>query len=599
GRLTIGLDTDVYIFWGDNDGQETIANWDSFFEFPAQYATSLVSTTAEDLIYGTTYHYRVYGTNSNGVGWADSSESWRYYTTNGFKMSVDFCGYTGNETLTNFPVLLQLNEGFSGFRYQDFLSSDGHDLRVWDANMNHEIPYTIDQWNNNGESLIWIRVPELAAGTNAVRLTWGLTEYNEQPDYSTNGTVWSEGYEAVYHMNQANLIDVSGNRRDGVGSDVLTLSGGKAGDCLTPLSAGAGLITVSNAAGIMTGSTGETFTLSAWVQDWNYYTNAPLIARHTNIYDSSVRILGLSGLYESGKAGFNAGVGAHLSSATDADDGQWHLVTLVQRHVPPDEVHWDFYIDGRFDASAQIASLQPAAGPLTFFDTPADTNVWNPYSGDFAGYIDEVRYGNVARSSNWIHTAWLNIESNCDFFCTSPVEPIDYLEIAHPGGLQHLSPTEATLSAHLLHDEGGDVDVTIYWGFSNATTNHAAWENTNTFENVRTGLFSFTISAPMNTTIYYRAYAANQHHEDWADTTAFFSTADGDGDGLPDAWESLHHLNPDNPDGDDGASGDPDGDGLSNLDEWTVSTDPRNFDTDGDGFGDGEEVEKNTDPLDP
>ncbi|HEX30074.1 TPA: PEGA domain-containing protein, partial [Candidatus Poribacteria bacterium] len=44
---------------------------------------------------------------------------------------------------------------------------------------------------------------------------------------------------------------------------------------------------------------------------------------------------------------------------------------------------------------------------------------------------------------------------------------------------------------------------------------------------------------------------------------------------------------------------DPDGDGLTNQDEFTAGTDPTNPDTDGDGFSDGEEVNAGTDPLDP
>ena len=47
---------------------------------------------------------------------------------------------------------------------------------------------------------------------------------------------------------------------------------------------------------------------------------------------------------------------------------------------------------------------------------------------------------------------------------------------------------------------------------------------------------------------------------------------DADGDGLPDAWERLHGLNP----GDAGdASADSDGDGFTNLEEFQAKTDPK------------------------
>ncbi len=50
---------------------------------------------------------------------------------------------------------------------------------------------------------------------------------------------------------------------------------------------------------------------------------------------------------------------------------------------------------------------------------------------------------------------------------------------------------------------------------------------------------------------------------------------DYDHDGLPDAWEEEYGLSPYSADGDDGPSGDPDGDGVSNLDEYKAGTNPR------------------------
>ncbi len=81
---------------------------------------------------------------------------------------------------------------------------------------------------------------------------------------------------------------------------------------------------------------------------------------------------------------------------------------------------------------------------------------------------------------------------------------------------------------------------------------------------------------------------------------------DSDGDGLPDYWEVEHGLDPnddgtigesspDAKDGPNGALGDPDGDGDSNIDEYTAGSDPQNFlstvlDTDADGLADAWEM---------
>ncbi len=66
--------------------------------------------------------------------------------------------------------------------------------------------------------------------------------------------------------------------------------------------------------------------------------------------------------------------------------------------------------------------------------------------------------------------------------------------------------------------------------------------------------------------------------------------SDGDNDGLPDSWESQFGLNPNSGVGNDGAGGDADGDGLTNIQEYNNGTNPGLADTDGDGVSDGDEI---------
>jgi hypothetical protein len=72
--------------------------------------------------------------------------------------------------------------------------------------------------------------------------------------------------------------------------------------------------------------------------------------------------------------------------------------------------------------------------------------------------------------------------------------------------------------------------------------------------------------------------------------------ADTDGDGMSDLWEQALGLDPQ--DGRDGTQ-DPDRDALPNAQESAVGTHPFNPDSDGDSFTDGWEVASGLDPLRP
>ena len=71
---------------------------------------------------------------------------------------------------------------------------------------------------------------------------------------------------------------------------------------------------------------------------------------------------------------------------------------------------------------------------------------------------------------------------------------------------------------------------------------------------------------------------------------------DTDGDGLPDGWEVDYGLDPLDGSGANGATGDPDGDGLFNALEFQWFVNPSEKDSDEDGFSDGDEVLVGGDP---
>ncbi|MDD5555920.1 MAG: S8 family serine peptidase [bacterium] len=80
------------------------------------------------------------------------------------------------------------------------------------------------------------------------------------------------------------------------------------------------------------------------------------------------------------------------------------------------------------------------------------------------------------------------------------------------------------------------------------------------------------------------------------DASRALQALDEDADGMPDAWEAYYGLDPYS----DDTAGDLDGDGLTNLEEYLLGTNPADPDTDGDGLSDSDEILVHfTDPLDP
>jgi len=122
--------------------------------------------------------------------------------------------------------------------------------------------------------------------------------------------------------------------------------------------------------------------------------------------------------------------------------------------------------------------------------------------------------------------------------------------------------------------------LTFWWDI--AASNLVAGFGTNMIT------WTHDVSAIANKTVsYYTAGNADvdSDGDDLADTHERFiyhtdsEVPDTDGDLLPDGWEVLAFLDPLSSLGINGTLGDADEDGLSNLEEWTVGTDPNAFDT--------------------
>ena len=79
-------------------------------------------------------------------------------------------------SLKNFPLLVRLRDGLNGFGYNQVKSLKGGDLRFLNT-AGVELPYSIDVWNPDGESDIWVSVDQLRLqGGTKFTMYWGNPE---------------------------------------------------------------------------------------------------------------------------------------------------------------------------------------------------------------------------------------------------------------------------------------------------------------------------------------------------------------------------------------------------------------------------------------
>ena len=126
-------------------------------------------------------------------------------------------GYTGTETLVNFPVLVRV-DNIDGFQYNDMSDpTQGRDMAFFGENGEH-LASEIDTWrdSNSKKSLVWVKLPAMTRGTKFFM----CFNTSESGAMVTNQNPWTD-YVGVWHMREtgnanATIADSTTNHLDGV-----------------------------------------------------------------------------------------------------------------------------------------------------------------------------------------------------------------------------------------------------------------------------------------------------------------------------------------------------------------------------------------------
>ncbi|MHC4745240.1 MAG: hypothetical protein ACYS8Z_25275, partial [Planctomycetota bacterium] len=247
------------------------------------------------------------------------------------------------------------------------------------------------------------------------------------------------------------------------------------------------------------------------------------------------------------------------------------------------------YIDAE-NAMADTATLylNGTAGQGGYSGSGSDYLIMNAddtIAGLFVYGIEQPP-GNYTSSESWLQGS-----GTLRVVPVNPKNPSPAFGVTVPAGDVELSWT------NLPPNVGSDVWVDVWFGTDPGSLTQVP--GVSGIPNVN----SVTVNAPVADTYYWRAdsYLNGTPTGDPMQGTVFtFVVVDTDGDGLPDAYELLY-TNPSSPTalnpGDDLEP-----DGLTNMAEYNLGTEPDNPDTDGDTLLDGGEIagaglRPPTDPL--
>jgi len=336
-----------------------------------------------------------------------------------YRMQVAFPGYTQGEVLTNFPALVVFsnNVGNSGFNYSQFASANGYDLRFSTADGSTELNYEIEQWNTNGNSCVWVQVPQLYSGCS-IWAYWGNSGMASAPAiYTTNGAVWSgNAYAAVWHMVGSNTLDSTANGNDG-SADTRTGS----------ISSVTGIIGVAqqvSGGGHVTvpySSTLSFVTNQATYSGWVYFNTLPTNGEQVLMRKEQCRELGFGNesqpyvrnMLKTYGIGTTNGWGSQFDEAISPAPvvGQWYYVAFT----------YDGGILRNFWNGTPLSAGHTVTGNIEGDPYSTGIGAYNgnldagPISLGLNGAIDEVRAEQVFRSPNWILANYLTVASNASF----------------------------------------------------------------------------------------------------------------------------------------------------------------------------------------
>ena len=411
----------ISLFWGVGDAGTVLADWQHSVTLGSRTQDDAIVGTLRDLTPDTEYFYRWRAVNNGGATWSEAGSTIVTLFDRGRMdgtMHITFPGYTRSTTLTNFPVAITLSEAIPNFSYARFASIHGHDIRFTNADGTQALEYEIESWNTNGESTVWVKLPELRQDTS-IYVYWGDPMQMMQHGFTTNGSVWQAGYHGVWHFNANTNSNVHRDSSPYARHASATAPAAATGQIALAEdfddAPGSAICLDAAPCDVMLPASNTPITASCWFRaDAVSDTLMSGMLIHLSAADGWNPILLSVGsqdqlqLFHSGRS-VGGDIGLMLSD-TSITPNAWNHATVVYNGA-----HFVLYLNGD-EVARQAGTLDPGIA----------TGAWIGSLGGsasfFDGTIDELRFSGTARSPDWVWATARSQGDGTDFVRCSPVQ---------------------------------------------------------------------------------------------------------------------------------------------------------------------------------
>jgi autotransporter-associated beta strand protein len=370
-------------------------------------STSFSDTSCAEL---TTYYYRVraYRDFASYSGSSNiASATTPLMPLLGYEAVIVFNNYPRTEPLTNFPVRVVLGTNVPGFSYATFLAPTPDELRFKASDGVTDLPYEVEQWDTDGSSHVWVRVPVFTNGCSIIA-RWGNPNLTEPPASEGTGAVWSNGYIGVWHLAETSEdhLDSSPNR-----AVARVTQAAEQGTAAGVVGGGDNFNGSSTYVSLPDMGTEPFVTVECWANLNATPADATRGLVSNDAWGSGLVHFRVNNSLQVQAAAWNI---ATISSASNAIAvGNWFYSGYVMAGSGAN--NFRLFLNGNVVASTNGA----ASNNLT------DVNIAREYNGRYLNArMDEVRLSNVPRSTNWLWATYQNIGAHGSFNSYGTVSPL-------------------------------------------------------------------------------------------------------------------------------------------------------------------------------